>query len=134
MKQHLADARRSFTSFFFEAQDLRPLDLMRIVLGITMLCQFGFLSPYALDYYGHKGWAPVAVAWPWIDWPFLDSVFLHLPSDMAVLAVYGVFLAAVAMFTVGFQLQWVKIVVWYMHLALFFRNQEVIYGVDRMVN
>lgn len=138
MKQYVVDhahaVRKSFTSFFFEARDLRPLDLMRIVLGITMLCQFGFLSPHALEYYGHRGWAPVSVAWPWIDWPFLDSVFLHLPSDVAVLAVYGLFLAAVAMFTVGFQMQWVKIVVWYLHLALFFRNQEVIYGADRMVN
>ena len=120
--------------FWFGSPDLRALDRVRIGLSLCLLVEFALLWPHVPLLYGPNGLAPLHLAPHWIQTPFLGSVFLHLRSDTAVHAIYAVFLLGLGCLLLGWQTRWAKLVVWALHLSLYFRNQNAVYGADRVVS
>lgn len=116
--------------FWFDAPDLRQLELVRIGVGITLflvyLCQAGHLD----ELYTEDGWVPLSSLASMREDPSHVSVLYRVTDLAHVTAIWLLLLVASLAFTVGFQTSWIKWVVWLLHISFANRAPEVTYGVD----
>ena len=121
---------RGWLRFWFEQEDLRPLELVRIGVGLALFCIYFFQAGHITEFYTSEGWVPLGALSSYIDDPTLMSILYTVTDPTQVVALWWVMLLASLALMVGFQTSWVKWVAWLLHVSFCNRAPEICYGVD----
>jgi hypothetical protein len=121
---------RGWLRFWFEQEDLRPLELTRIGVGLSLFLIYFLQAGHVREFYTSDGWVPLGALSTYVDDPTLVSVLYTVTDPSHVVALWWVMLFAAVALTVGFQTPWVKWVAWLLHMSFCNRAPEICYGVD----
>ena len=117
----------------FREEPTTPLEILRIGLGIALLLGYGLASANLFDLHGREGLVTAESARIWSNGRWSWSLLFLLTSDWQLAVFQGVFLAACAAFTLGWQTRWAKWIVLAGHLSFVYRNPVAQYGVDSIL-
>ena len=104
---------------------------MRIGIGAALLLHYLGASSYLLEFWGDGGLLPRALALRHLD-PWMQSVSFYFTAPWQWIAFYVLFLFCCAAFTVGWRTDWVKWIVLIGQVSFAYRNDFLIYGVDKI--
>jgi predicted DCC family thiol-disulfide oxidoreductase YuxK len=117
---------------WFVERPTTPLELVRIGVGAALLLNYLRASPYLLEFWGDAGLMPRAIALGEGD-AWKQSVFFYFTAPWQWIAFDVLFLFCCAAFTVGWRTSWVKWVVLIGQVSFVYRNNDLIYGVDKIL-
>jgi hypothetical protein len=109
------------------------LDVLRAGLGIALIASFAPLAGDVASLYGNDGWMSrdaFAVISLDAGWP---SAFALVSGQLALSLASAAFIAAAALFTVGWAVRWVKWPLWALYVSLLNRNPALVYGADLLM-
>ena len=128
-------ARRGWDAFFFRPADPTPLGLIRVAVGLLLLWN---MVVYGLDlpaFLGSDGWADPSslralmagrTPWAWSFW--------FLVPDAMLRPVWVACLVVLALFTVGLWTRVTSVLTWLAAVSYIHRTQQVLFGMDTMMN
>ena len=131
-RQAFAAAEQAWSRLWFQERPTTPLELVRIGIGAALLLHYLSASSYLLEFWGDGGLLPRALALRYLD-PWMQSVFFYFTAPWQWIAFDALFLFCCAAFTVGWRTDWVKWIVLIGHVSFAYRNDFLIYGVDKIV-
>ncbi|MEM6294953.1 MAG: HTTM domain-containing protein [Myxococcota bacterium] len=126
----LRDFAAAWHRFWFETADTRPLELLRIGVGLTLLLSYLSVAQNVGAFYTEEGWMPLAQT-PSIEeeWSTLSVLFLARTPE-AAWALYVATLAAAVAYVLGWRSNVAKVVLFVGHYSFTRRAPAVAYGVD----
>ena len=127
-----AAVEQAWSRLWFQARPTTPLELVRIGLGAALLLHYSRASPYLFQFWGDDGLLPRALALQATD-SWMQSVFFYFTAPWQWIAFDAVFLFCCAAFMLGWRTPWVKWIVLVGHISFVYRNNYLIYGVDKIV-
>ena len=131
-RKAFAAAEQAWSRLWFQERPTTPLELVRIGIGAALLLHYLSASSYLLEFWGDGGLLPRALALRDLD-PWMQSVFFYFTAPWQWIAFDALFLFCCAAFTVGWRTDWVKWIVLIGHVSFAYRNDFLIYGVDKIV-
>ena len=127
-----AAVEQAWSRLWFQVRPTTPLELVRIGLGAALLLHYSRASPYLFQFWGDDGLLPRALALQATD-SWMQSVFFYFTAPWQWIAFDAVFLFCCAAFMLGWRTPWVKWIVLVGHISFVYRNNYLIYGVDKIV-
>jgi predicted DCC family thiol-disulfide oxidoreductase YuxK len=127
-----AAVEQAWSRLWFQVRPTTPLELVRIGLGAALLLHYFRASPYLFEFWGDDGLLPRALALQATD-SWMQSVFFYFTAPWQWIAFDAVFLFCCAAFMLGWRTPWVKWIVLVGHISFVYRNNYLIYGVDKIV-
>ncbi|CAN5907956.1 hypothetical protein BH23PLA1_BH23PLA1_38920 [soil metagenome] len=130
-----AGAVRSWNRFFFAPADPTPIGLIRLLLGLLLLWDWGVLGLDLHAFLGSEGWVDPSVArlflqesdsWAWSLWAWVPDGALW-PAWAACLVVF-------ALFTVGLGSRTMALLAWAIVISTDRRAPVTLYGFDQAVS
>lgn len=123
--------------FFFSPADPTPLGLIRVLLGLLLLWNYGVLGLDLQAFLGSNGWAdPEAVRFfmqrsdpPSSAW----SLWLGVPDHLLIPAYVGV-LVVLVLFTVGLGSPVVAVLTWAIVASTTRRSPVIVFGFDQIAS
>jgi len=123
---------RKWSAFWFGEADCRPLEIVRIGIGVICAWQYGWLPQQdVLTLYGSNGLLlPEMIESPTHPTTFTALYFLREDGQVLVF-IYG-FAALSLAFAAGCLTRWIKWPLCIAFLSIFNRNELIVYGVDQV--
>ncbi len=135
---------KGWDRFWFAPADATTLAAIRICTGLILLYIYASCAPAVLSLIGPEAWIDdQAIAQIRAGIPSLTggegaetyswwghSVWFYVRDPGAIRLLYGIFLAAIVCFTVGFCSRTTNVLVWVGHLSFIHRSHTTWFGLD----
>jgi predicted DCC family thiol-disulfide oxidoreductase YuxK len=128
-----AAAEQAWSRLWFQERPTTPLELVRIGIGAAVLLNYLRASPYLLEFWGDTGLLSRTLALRDKS-PGMQSVFFYFTAPWQWIAFDVLFLFCCAALMVGWRTSWVKWIVLIGQISFFYRNNYLIYGVDKILD
>jgi len=129
MRDLLTPFVTAWMRWWFEAPEIRGLELVRAGLGFAMLVSFAAQAYCLFDLYTDAGWVSLAELkahrnpWRW-------SLLFYLTTPWQVRLAWLAAVVGSAAFMVGWKTAWVKWPLWVLHTSFCNRAPYSMYGMD----
>ena len=125
-----AELKSAWNKFWFSGDAAISLELIRIILGCSLLAAYGTVSAKLFEFYGNHDWLTYEFIGSHLKSLSAPSVFFYFTQPWQWIAFHLFFLVSCAALSVGWHTSWVKWIVWLGHLSYMNCNPAILYGAD----